>query len=40
MKRFDWDKPILGRLTAADFAEAIVAVVAIIATFILLLLFG
>ena len=40
MRRFDWDKPIAGELTATDFAEAATAVVSVVITFTLLLLFG
>ena len=39
MRRFDWDKPILGRLTAADFVEAAIALVTVTMTFTLLFLF-
>jgi len=40
MRRFDWDKPMLGKLTATDFAEAAVAMVSAVITFSLLLLWG
>ncbi len=40
MRSFDWDKPILGKLTATDFAEAVVAVVLTAMILTLLLLFG
>ena len=40
MRRFDWDTPIIGELTATDFAEAAAAVVSTIITVTLLLLFG
>lgn len=37
---FDSDRPILGKLTATDFAEAIVGVATAIITFTLLALFA
>lgn len=37
--RVDWDKPILGRLTATDFAELIAGVGALVIAFTLLFLF-
>ena len=40
MRSFDWDKPILGKLTATDFAEATVGVISAVITFTLLLLLG
>ena len=40
MRSFDWDKPILGKLTATDFVEAVVAVVSTAIMFTLLFLFG
>ena len=40
MRSFDWDKPVLGKLTATDFAEAAVGVGAAVIMFTLLLLFG
>ena len=40
MRGFDWDKPILGRLTATDFAEAAVGVAAAAILLPLLLLFA
>lgn len=40
MRAFDWDKPILGKLTATDFAEASAGVAAAVITFTLLFLFG
>lgn len=40
MRSFDQDKPILGKLTAADFAEAAVAVVSAAITLTLLALLG
>ena len=40
MRSFDWDKPVLGKLTATDFAEATVAVISAAIMFTLLLLFG
>jgi len=40
MRRFDWDKPIIGELTPTDFAETAAAVVSAVITFTLLLLFG
>lgn len=40
MRSFDWDKPVLGKLTATDFAEAIAALVATSIMLTLLLLFG
>ena len=40
MRSFDWDKPILGKLTATDFAEAIVAVGGAAIVLLLLSLFG
>ncbi len=36
MRSFDWDKAILGKLTATDFAEAAAAGVSAILTLILL----
>lgn len=40
MRSFNPDKPILGKLSAADFAEAAVAVVLAAITLTLLALFG
>ena len=40
MRRFDWDKPVLGKLSATDLAEAIAGVAAAVITFTLLFLFG
>ena len=40
MRSFDWDKPIMGRVTAADFAEAIAGVGAAVIALTVLLLFG
>jgi len=40
MRSFDWDKPILGSLTATDFAEAIVGIVSAALMLTLLCLFG
>ena len=40
MRNVDWDKPVLGRLTATDFAEAAVGVAAAVIAFTLLFLFG
>ncbi|MBA7645851.1 hypothetical protein ES703_53610 [subsurface metagenome] len=40
MRSFDWDNPILGKLTATDFAEAIVGVVSAVIALTLLILLG
>ena len=40
MRSFEWDKPVLGKLTATDFAEATLGVAAAVIMFTLLLLFG
>lgn len=40
MRGFDWDKPVLGSLTATDFAEAAAGVVSMVVAFMLLSLFG
>lgn len=40
MRSFDWDKPVLGKVSASDFAEAAIAAVATAIMFTLLFLFG
>ena len=40
MRSFDWEKPILGKLTATDFAEATAATISTAIMLTLLLLFG
>ncbi len=40
MRSFDWDRPILGKLTPTDFAEASVAGVSAILTLNITVLFG
>jgi len=40
MRNFDWDKPVLGKLTATDFAEAIAGGAAAVIALTLLSLFG
>ena len=40
MRISDWDKPILGKLTATDFAEVIAGVGAAVIALTLLSLFG
>lgn len=40
MRSFDWEKPVLGKLTATDFAGATAALISTTIMFTLLLLFG